>query len=372
MIKIQGRLTTSGSREKPLAIRPRSLILDLSLMLVSWALLLPSLTAQNMTWSQLPPLPDKEGFAGMFAGVSGDALVIAGGANFPDKRPWEGGTKTWYDTVWMLANPNAGWKIIGKLPHPLGYGVSVTFGDEMVCIGGSNTEGHHAECFALKWKDGQLQTRPLPPLPQPCANMSGALVGSIVYVAGGIRKPDSVTAEHTSWSLDLMQANASWRTLPAWPGKERMLAVAGADHDHFYLFSGAALHPDKDGKPEREWLKDAFRYSPKAGWGKLPDMPRVAVAAPSPAMPVTDHELLVASGDDAQHVGFKPETEHPGFPRNSLLFDARALQWKDAGPVPFSRATVPTTFWRGTFVVPNGEARPGYRTNEVWMMKTTP
>ena len=306
----------------------------------------------------------------MFAGVSGDALVIAGGANFPDKRPWEGGTKIWYDTVWALSKPDAEWKAIGKLPKPLGYGVSVTFGDEVICIGGSNAEGHHAGCFALKLQEGQLHTRPLASLPEPRANMCGALVGSTVYVAGGILKADSVTAEHTFWSLDLSQPDALWQTLAPWPGMERMLAVAGAEAEHFYLFSGAALHADKDGKPEREWLKDAFRYSAKTGWEKLPDLPRVAVAAASPTPFIHRQGLLIISGDDGSKFGFKPETEHPGFPKNALIYDPTAAQWREAGPTPFSRATVPTAQWHGAFVVPNGEARPGYRTNEVWSLQS--
>ncbi|MFN6050335.1 MAG: galactose oxidase, partial [Planctomycetia bacterium] len=50
---------------------------------------------QQQGWEKLPPLPDEAGFASMFAGVAGEKLVAAGGANFPDKKPWEGGTKVW-------------------------------------------------------------------------------------------------------------------------------------------------------------------------------------------------------------------------------------------------------------------------------------
>ena len=32
----------------------------------------------------------------------GGAILVAGGANFPDKKPWEGGKKVWYDTVFVL------------------------------------------------------------------------------------------------------------------------------------------------------------------------------------------------------------------------------------------------------------------------------
>ena len=61
-------------------------------------------------WQQLPNIPDPEGFASPFAGVSGGALIVAGGANFPGKRPWDGGMKKWYDSAFVLDSPNGPWK----------------------------------------------------------------------------------------------------------------------------------------------------------------------------------------------------------------------------------------------------------------------
>ena len=63
-----------------------------------------------------------------------------------------------------------------------------------------------------------------------------------------------------------------------------MLSVAGACDGSFYLFSGAELHAGADGKPVRRYLTDAYVFKPGMGWEKLPDMPRPAVAAPSPAL----------------------------------------------------------------------------------------
>jgi hypothetical protein len=34
--------------------------------------------------------------------VSNGALIVAGGANFPDKAVWEGGRKHWYDNIFVL------------------------------------------------------------------------------------------------------------------------------------------------------------------------------------------------------------------------------------------------------------------------------
>src|SRR4051794_14537917 len=65
-----------------------------------------SLNALAGEWKQLPSLPDAEGFAGSFAGVSNGALLVAGGTNFPGKKPWEGGAKVWYDTVYVLESAN--------------------------------------------------------------------------------------------------------------------------------------------------------------------------------------------------------------------------------------------------------------------------
>jgi N-acetylneuraminic acid mutarotase len=311
-------------------------------------------------WRQLPSIPNREGFAGSFAGVSGGALIVAGGSNFPDKRPWEGGTKVWYDSVFVLEKPDGAWKLAGRLPRPLGYGVSVTTRDGIVCVGGSNAQGHHADAFLLNWRDGKLATTPLPPLPRPCANMSGALVDSTLYVAGGIATPDAMTALKTFWALDLGNVKAGWQELAPWPGRERMLATAGTCGDSFFLFSGAALRAGPDGKPVREWLRDAYRYSAGSGWKRITDLPRVSVAAPSPAF-----NLLVLGGDDGAQVN-TPPTAHKGFPRDVLAYDAKADTWCVGSEVPFSLVTTTVVEWNGHIVIPGGEARPGVRSPEVW------
>ena len=80
-------------------------------------------------WERLPDLPSKLGLAGAFAGVADGYLLVAGGANFPDQMPWDGGIKKWHDTVYALDKPDGAWSIVGQLPIPLGYGVSVTTTD---------------------------------------------------------------------------------------------------------------------------------------------------------------------------------------------------------------------------------------------------
>ena len=322
----------------------------------------------TLQWTALAPLPDNEGFAAPFAGVHQDVLLVAGGAKFPDKRPWEGGQKKWYDTVYALESPDGKWKTVGRLPRPNAYGISVCAPDGVICAGGGDASEHFTDAFYLRYENGAVASKPLPPLPKPCAFMSGALVGGLFYVAGGIDTPGATACLSTLWVLDIRHPEAGWRELPSCPGPPRMLAVAGSAGDSFYLFGGTKLFP-KDGKPARQYLRDAWKYSPRHGWTRLADLPRAAVAAASPAPLVDGSSLLVISGDDGVNVGFDPPARHPGFPRDVLAFDVNAETWSvRQGQVPFSRATMPVTWWRHRWIIPTGEARPGYRSPEVWSL----
>jgi N-acetylneuraminic acid mutarotase len=319
-------------------------------------------------WASLPPLPDAEGFAGMFAGRCGGALVVAGGANFPAKRPWEGGVKHWYDAAWILDDPAGAWRRVGQLPRAIAYGVSASDSGGLICAGGGDGQEHVATVMRLSVADGRLRIEPLPSLPKPCSFACGTVVAGTLYVQGGIERPDATACLHTFWALDLGRTGAGWQELAPCPGPERMLAVAGADGESFYVFSGQRLSPDPPNRPAREFLRDAWRYRPRDGWRRLADLPRAAVAAPSPALRMGDGRLLVMTGDDGLNIHFKPETMHPGFPRDVLAYDPVGDVWKVVGETPFSRATVPTALWRDRYVIPSGEERPGFRSPAVWSL----
>jgi N-acetylneuraminic acid mutarotase len=331
------------------------------------SLLMSACSAQpssSLEFSKLPPLPDREGFAGAFAGVAGGCLVVAGGANFPDKKPWENGKKIWYDTVFALKKPTATWRIAGKLPRPLGYGISITTSNGIVCIGGSDAEKHHSEVFLLTIQRGRLETKNLPSLPIPVANGAGALLDNIIYLFGGSDEPGDKSALNRLYAYDLGSGSPQWRELESCPGKPRILPVAAALDGAFYIAGGAALEPT-NGNMARVYLRDAWSYRPGTGWKRLADLPKPAVAAPTPA-PVADSKFYVIGGDDGSLVGFKPPEKNPGFTKSILTYDVRSNLWSVTDGLPAPRAVLPTTFWQGRWVLPNGEVRPGVRSPEVW------
>ena len=340
------------------------------LIVVTWLALAGlgprSAHAEDLRWKQLRSLPDAEGFAGPFAGWHGKSLLVAGGANFPDKKPWEGGAKVWYDTVYLLPNGKTEWSKVGRLPRPLGYGVSLSLKQGIYCLGGSDANQHYRDCFTLSVTESGVETTSLPRLPQPVANFCGATVGNAIYVAGGIETPTATTALKAFWKLDLNQLDQGWQQLKPWPGPERMLAVAGSSDGRFYLFGGASLSKGADNLPVRTWLRDAYSYDPQENrWQRLADLPRPAVAAPSPAPLVDNNRLLILGGDDGAQLD-TPPTEHRGFPRSILSYNIAEDKWTTAGEVPFSLVTTPVVELPNAIIVPGGEARPGVRSTEVW------
>jgi N-acetylneuraminic acid mutarotase len=205
-------------------------------------------------------------------------------------------------------------------------------------------------------------------MPKPCANFCGDLLNGVIYVAGGIETPTATNALKTFWSLDLSAANPQWTKLEPWPGPARMLATAGVLNGSFYLFGGAQLHADAQGKAVREYRRDAYAFTPGKGWRQLADLPAPMVAPPTPAI-ASAGRLLIFSGDDGSKVNLPQSPQHPGFSRETLAYDPDKDSWSIVGQVPFSRATTTAVEWRGHVVIPMGEVRPRERTPEVWWAK---
>ena len=341
------------------------------LWLIGWLLAAKAsgaagVSAGGLIWEKLSPMPNRGGLGAPYAGVSNGKLLVAGGANFPEAPPWERGKKLWYDTVHVLSEPQGDWKEVGKLMRPMAYGVSATAPGGVVCAGGSDLQRHYRDVFLLRLVSGGLETKKLPPLPRPMANGCGAMIGNTFYIAGGIEEPNSTNALRTFWALDLAAATPAWRELEPWPGPARMLAVAAVQEGAFFLISGTSLSGDAEGKPARRYLTDVYRYRPGIGWKRVADIPRPAVAAPSPAPVLENSCILVLSGDDGANLGFQPVQHHPGFAKGILAYQVDIDTWTPMGEVPATQVTVPAVAWRGRNVIPNGEIRPGVRTPEVW------
>lgn len=337
-------------------------------------------------WTQAEPIPDSDGFAGSYAGVSNGALIVAGGSNFPDdKRPWNGGVKTWYDKIFVLESPKGHWKEAGKLPRPMAYGVALTCKAGVLCIGGGDAQQNYRDVFILSYQSGEIKTTLLPPLPSPLINACGIIDNNTVYIMGGIGTPTGVT-ENNFWSLDLSApaTTQKWEIKENVPGPSRMLATSGSASGNIYIFGGVHLIKASDGTLQRQYLADCREYRPGKGWKKINDLPYMLAATPSPAYNAGRSDLLLFGGDDGINASKISELRdrHPGFRNEILVYNTDKDSWTVAGGILIDKradsvtnphhsiyapVTTPLVIWHHNIVIAGGEARPAVRSNRVLM-----
>jgi N-acetylneuraminic acid mutarotase len=318
-------------------------------------------TARTLRWDRLPDLP--LAVSGHFAGVSGGALVAAGGAYFP-RSLFAGGIKTWVAGVTVLERGAREWCGGVELERPLAHGASVSHGGGVVCIGGSDGKQHVGSVFVLYWREERLLREALPELPRPCAFHGATLVDQTVYVAGGQASPDATAASRLFWALDLSARARRWRELPPWEGPGRILPAMASVDGAIYLVGGAELYAGTDGKAARRYLTDAHRYRVGSGWEAIPAPLRSVVAAPAAA---AGSRLLIFGGDDGADAARIQELKdaHPGFSRDVLQFDPARHAWSVAGKMPVGLVVTHAVRWNRGIVIPGGEDRPGHRSPAV-------
>jgi N-acetylneuraminate epimerase len=318
--------------------------------------------------SRLADLPDPYGFAAPFVGVAGDALIVAGGTNFPDAPPWKNGTKTWHDEAFVLPSTSDQWRTGFKLSHRAAYGISLTTNAGVLCIGGCDEKSNLDDVFMLQWDGKNLTQHKMPSLPHPTSCAAGAVVGSRVYVAGGQAGPNPASGPSYSffWMLDLDQDSPGWRALPTWPGPERFYAVAGSDGRSFFLFSGIRRTEDNQRQPKLEYLNDAYRFDPAAEkWTRLADLPHPNSAVATPAPFANGGFFLLGRGADGTGSDMPLDKRQP-FAREVLRYDVSADKFEMVTSVPFGLAAVASLQWHGSFIIASGESGPGVRSRAVW------
>lgn len=317
-----------------------------------------------LAWKRLSDLPDHEGMAGVFAGVVKDGetshLLVAGGANFPDKKPWEGGVKKYYGQIFSLdlGKEKVLWQVEKlALDALMGYGMSVTDEERGVAyfLGGKvpsvdGVESFSDEVWEISWRDGQVQQKSLPPMPQACADGVSALVdGQIVVGAGDFLDGNEPVTLRKFFVLDPKNAAAGWRVIEFPAGaRGRMHATCGVRGGDFYLFGGRDFASGDEEKDERvfglDFLKDAWVLKVATGeWKRLADLPAGLSAAPSTALPVGVGHFFIFGGVGVKlmkkQMALRPETKgqgfaHPGFSRKILAYDANADRWSEVGELP--------------------------------------
>jgi SSS family solute:Na+ symporter len=355
---------------------------------------------------ELPPMGPGQnpGVAGVFSGIAGDKLIIAGGANFPDKKPWEGGLKTFSDKIYVYQLSHDSIGLIDdsqELPYEVAYGSSVSIPDGILCIGGNNRETCFSKVFLLKWDDHtkEVQYETFPDLPEPLTYASAVLSGQVVYVIGGSSSPDGIDTGNYFFRLDLSKkrtAGFGWTSEPAFPGPGRIHAVSAVQSNGtrpcIYLFSGRSVGMEN----KLTVFTDGLIYDPvlkqweqvnAAGSAGFPVMAGTALPFGSgnilffggaPGNLLFREQNLkakltkaISSRDSSIISSSKNELLqyyicHPGFSNDILLYNTITKTIIHTGKSDISLpVTTKAILWKNGMILTSGEIKPGLRTPDL-------
>lgn len=320
-----------------------------------------------------------KGVSACYCGVINGYLYIAGGCNFPDKPVAEGGKKRFYKAIYAAKLNAEGdrleWKTVGQMPQPAAYGVSVTYENSLILVGGNNETGGLTTAIRLRPTATGMQQEALPSLPHALDNMAGAVVGHILYVVGG--NCEGVATQKV-WSLDLKNtAKEGWKEEPSIPGIARVQPIAAAlAGDLLGVWGGFA--PKTDSKAAQLAMNGASYNAGCGTWTALPaptDALGEEVFTGGATAITTPQKGVVVVGGVNKDVFLAAINK---LPEGYLLhepewyrFNNRVLCYRDGAWTQLfqhpsvARAGCALAYWDGWVYVVGGELKPGIRTPEI-------
>lgn len=306
--------------------------------------------------SDYPYIPDPayaKGVSAPFCGFVGDDLIVAGGANFPDKPLLDGGAKKVYDDVWRLHGGE--WERIAHLEDSTAYGATFQLQDAVVLAGGAGLD----KVYLLD-ADG---LRRLPSLPDPVAEAGASVCGGSLYLAGA-GKVYGCKAGEWQWS-ELCE-------LPMPLVQPILFATA----EYLYLWGG--FNPETLEVPSRGW-----KYclsSPEAGWQPATDVPDGGTFVGSAGVALPDGRLAVVGGvnreifaralhntpeDRIPYLSRRPEEYR--FRKTVYVFDPSVERWSELFSEDACALAGPGLACNGNrLVVAGGEIKPGVRSPRIF------
>jgi cyclically-permuted mutarotase family protein len=346
------------------------------------------------TIAELPPFRDQSksiGVAGPIVGVINDKLIVAGGANFPDKMPWQGGKKIYYNNISIFNKEKEQvWqeKITASLASNIAYAANCITPLGVVYAGGENELGFSDKVYLLQWDEASnnLRQTKLPDLPVETTNGSLVCIDNTIYFLGGETLTNTT---NQFYSLNLIKINQGWMTLPVLPKPlSNMVVVAQYlnGQKQIYLMGGRA----KQKNGISDFSSDVYSFDIHLKiWDKKKSLPYPLSAGTGAIF--SEKYILLFGGDQGERFNkveqtisninlekeqFKKENlisiknklleSHPGFSNEILLYNTQKNIWLSNGFIPFN-ASVTTNLvqWADKIIIPSGEIKAGVRTPRI-------
>lgn len=330
---------------------------------VAGLLLAFSCTSMNtLKTSELPPIPDAayaKGVSAPFCGYIGETLMVAGGANFPDKPLLEGGAKKVYADMWAF--DGAQWQHAGCMKDSVAYGATFQLEDALVLAGGNVNGITTDKVYKVQLAGGKALLTELPSLPVPMEQYGWSQCGESLYLAG------------TEGVFCCRIGEWAWTRLCALP-ESLVQPVAYATEKGLFLWGG--FNPETLQAPSA----GHFLNLETLQWEGAPDIPDGGSFVGASGTTLPDGRLIVVGGVNraiferalrntpADRIPYlSREPEEYKFRKCIWLFDGQC--WTGLGEVPetaLAGAGVAAT--SSGLLVTGGELKPGVRSPKTFII----
>lgn len=353
------------------------------------------------TWHIAGVLPSNNqqkeglGLAGPITGISGNRLLVAGGANFPDGMPWQGGKKIFHNKVYSFKKRGQKLSLVTdeyQLPENIAYAASCSTPKGVLYAGGESEKGISDKVFLLKWDHyaSAVIIESLPALPLAVSNASAISYNNIVYVLGGETQEG---VSNMLWVIDLNDIHAGWSQLPFMPKQIShgvFVAIKSSGILKLYMVGGRR----KTSQGISELYNTVYEFNVlQQKWSELAPLPYPLSAGTGVA--TKNGNILLFGGDrgttfskvenylslinkaptqlEKEELVLKKNQvllSHPGFSQEILLYNIQTQSTKMAGLIPYpTPVTTNAFYWGKEVVIPTGEIKAGIRTSQILMAK---
>ncbi len=344
----------------------------------------------EILWGESNKLPAEgsqvnPGVAGPVVGVINGQLLIAGGANFPDGLPWEGGKKAYQRSAYLYTISDNQLHLNSEFALSEGFAYSANYsdGDCLYSAGGEDEEGAIDQVYAYRLNDeNRLIRDTLAHLPMNLTNGGLVAIDNHLYFIGG---ENSEMVSDKIYFLDFNGEEVGWKNYLSLPYPISNAVVVSNKKDKIYIAGGRKKNLNAKSDIYDELLEIDIPSRTIASIAKLPR----ALAAGSGVY--FQDQIILFGGDDAStfhqvedalaKIGTTSDqtkkdsliaaknqlqVKHPGFRKEVISFDIKNKQWKELGQIPdLSPVTTTAVLNDHLIIIPSGEIRAGVRTDQI-------
>lgn len=344
--------------------------------------------------TKLPPNADGTphlGLAGPITGMIDDRLLIAGGANFPGKMPWDGGAKHYATQAYIYQLEDGALTFLreSELKDTVAYPGNCSVGSALYVAGGENQNGALRAVKKFFLEGDILREEPLPDLPMALTNGGLVFASGNLYFVGG---ENQQLVSDKIYTLDLSAENGAWEEVLTLAQPVSNAVVVSNQKDRLYIAGGRMRNPDSLSTIYHQLFEvdllsgtitqiaDLPQPS-AAGTGVLDDNGNMLLFGGDHAETFHEVESLIAQINQTTDEALKNilnekkavlQREHPGFTNNSWLFNLSNKQWEKRDDITGASPVTTTALWhQNIIIIPSGEIRAGVRTDQILIGKMT-